>query len=340
MFWEDHVSGWAGDPAAPRRLVCVIDGEDEHERLAGSAWGATRVADHGWEASPERRMVLTGTRDELLSRALGRGYGTRSQRWSMQMGLLNCDARWVMRRPDPAWEGLAALHQRHGAYNVSCTARGGPAAELPARKLYETDTGAHADIEEHMGSPPPRVADPPRNPGGDGMLSLPEHSSRAEGVMAGICAEIPLGFTPELLQAARYHDWAKSHPRFQDALLAGSGAPRDVHWAKRRPRIRLELDGFYHELVGGCAVSCTGRFPDIVAYLVMVHHGRFHAGVPRVEDELPATPLGGGIEEPGIGFLMEPARWDAISRRLYGRHGPFILLYLEALLRAADMRAG
>jgi CRISPR-associated endonuclease/helicase Cas3 len=34
-----------------------------------------------------------------------------------------------------------------------------------------------------------------------------------------------------------------------------------------------------------------------------------------------------------------PATWTDTVRALYGRHGPFILAYMEAVVRVADWRA-
>ena len=48
-----------------------------------------------WDAWPESEAVLVGTQDQLISRALNRGYGTSRSRWPLQCGLLNSDALWV-----------------------------------------------------------------------------------------------------------------------------------------------------------------------------------------------------------------------------------------------------
>ena len=49
-----------------------------------------------WDIHPERKAILIGTQDMLLSRALNRGYGMSRYRWPMHFGLLNNDALWIM----------------------------------------------------------------------------------------------------------------------------------------------------------------------------------------------------------------------------------------------------
>jgi len=49
-----------------------------------------------WDIHPERPVIVIGTQDMLLSRALNRGYGMNRYRWPMHFGLLNNDCLWVM----------------------------------------------------------------------------------------------------------------------------------------------------------------------------------------------------------------------------------------------------
>lgn len=71
------------------------------------------------------------------------------------------------------------------------------------------------------------------------------------------------------------------------------------------------------------------------------------------DDELPATELGGGVTAPAARLSLEPMElglceqepfhgrpsWAERMIRLRDTLGPFCLAYLEAILRAADMRA-
>lgn len=54
------------------------------------------AVDEEWEAFPDRDTVLIGTQDQLLSRALMRGYSMSRYRWPVHFALLNNDCTWVM----------------------------------------------------------------------------------------------------------------------------------------------------------------------------------------------------------------------------------------------------
>jgi CRISPR-associated endonuclease/helicase Cas3 len=117
---------------------------------------------------------------------------------------------------------------------------------------------------------------------------------------------------------------------------------------------------------------------DLVAYLVAAHHGKVRLSIrslpnekrpdPRQDDggrerrfargvwdgdTLPQTDLGGGVIAPAVTLSLEPMElglceqepfigqpsWAERMIRLRNTIGPFRLAYLEAILRAADMRA-
>lgn len=117
---------------------------------------------------------------------------------------------------------------------------------------------------------------------------------------------------------------------------------------------------------------------DLVAYLVAAHHGKVRLSIrslpnekrpdPRQDDggrerrfargvwdgdTLPQTGLGGGVIAPAVTLSLEPMElglcqqepfigqpsWAERMIRLRNTIGPFRLAYLEAILRAADMRA-
>ena len=172
---------------------------------------------------------------------------------------------------------------------------------------------------------------------------------------------------PEILAvAARWHDRGKAHPVFQSAL---EGAPPGELWAKAPPGSwrPYERPGFRHELAGALAARLAG-LPDLVWYLVGAHHGKVRAllralpnEVPPRDtslryargvwdgDELPQTPLGGGVVSPAVSLRLDSAEigvdqngqpsWsEAVIGLRDGPLGPFRLAFLEALLRSADMR--
>lgn len=52
--------------------------------------------DEQWREYPESDLIIVGTQDMLVSRALNRGYAAWPQEWPVEFGLLNVDALWVM----------------------------------------------------------------------------------------------------------------------------------------------------------------------------------------------------------------------------------------------------
>lgn len=51
--------------------------------------------DHDWDESPELDTILVGTQDQLISRALNRGYGMSRYRWPIDFAWLNADVLWI-----------------------------------------------------------------------------------------------------------------------------------------------------------------------------------------------------------------------------------------------------
>jgi CRISPR-associated endonuclease/helicase Cas3 len=65
----------------------------------------------GWAERPEEPWVLIGTQDQLLSRALNRGYAMSRFQWPIHFGLLNNDCRWVVDEVQLMGPGLWATAQ-------------------------------------------------------------------------------------------------------------------------------------------------------------------------------------------------------------------------------------
>ncbi len=80
-----------------------------------------------WDLYPESDMILVGTQDMLLSRALNRGYGMSIYRWPMHFGLLNNDCLWVFDEVQLMGAGIAtgaqldALRRNFGTLGPSGT---------------------------------------------------------------------------------------------------------------------------------------------------------------------------------------------------------------------------
>lgn len=80
---HDNVLHWRANLGLDERDLGV-------HLLLGGAVDAT------WDEQPERDAILIGTQDQLLSRALLRGYGMSRYRWPVHFSLLNNDCTWVL----------------------------------------------------------------------------------------------------------------------------------------------------------------------------------------------------------------------------------------------------
>ena len=69
--------------------------------------------DRDWDSYPDGEAILIGTQDQLLSRALNRGYATSRYRWPVQFGLLNNDSLWVFDEVQLMGTGVTTTAQLH-----------------------------------------------------------------------------------------------------------------------------------------------------------------------------------------------------------------------------------
>ena len=64
-----------------------------------------------WVGQPDKPWVLVGTQDQLLSRALNRGYAMSRFEWPVHFGLLNNDCRWLIDEVQLMGPGLCTTSQ-------------------------------------------------------------------------------------------------------------------------------------------------------------------------------------------------------------------------------------
>lgn len=206
-------------------------------------------------------------------------------------------------------------------------------------------------------------------------VSLATHSTDARRVAARLTEELDemLGprFTKVVTRAAHAHDAGKIHPVFQNTMRAGYTGSQDGPFAKSGTRARHERRGFRHELVSALQWITHGTPDDrdLVAYLLAAHHGKVRCSIRALPEDhappepgkrhargvwegesVPAADLGDGLAIPETSLSlrwMEMGRagdapsWGERVLRLRNDRalGPFRLAYLEALVRAADVRA-
>lgn len=99
---------------------CTPNGIGVHVLMGGNV-------SNDWDSHPEKDMILIGTQDQLLSRALNRSYGLSRYRWPMHYGLVNSDSLWIIDEPQLFSSGLAttaqlqAFRQMFGTYGPAQT---------------------------------------------------------------------------------------------------------------------------------------------------------------------------------------------------------------------------
>lgn len=131
--WRIHTRAAPVNPGTPRRLVWCLPMRVLVEQTRDSIvqWlkntgllgeqGSGRVSVHvlmggeadlsTWAEHPEEDMVLIGTQDMLLSRALMRGYAMSRYQWPMHFALLHNDCMWVYDEVQLMGAGLSTSAQ-------------------------------------------------------------------------------------------------------------------------------------------------------------------------------------------------------------------------------------
>lgn len=116
--WVDNIVASGMIEASNKPTVHVLMGGD---------------ADIDWDMYPEGDAILIGTQDQLLSRALNRGYAMSRFRWPVHFGLLNNDCLWVFDEVQLMGSGLSTSTQLQAfRYNFGTV--------LPCRSIWMSAT--------------------------------------------------------------------------------------------------------------------------------------------------------------------------------------------------------
>ncbi|HET9898152.1 MAG TPA: CRISPR-associated helicase Cas3' [Streptosporangiaceae bacterium] len=208
-------------------------------------------------------------------------------------------------------------------------------------------------------------------------VSLRQHSEdtreQAIALLESIEPTLPVAARNAVACAAYLHDTGKSHQIWQDALcnLATPDEKARIDaerpWAKSNRDGRLRFAGgvaFRHELASLLLLDgpLGGLIdPDadagLVRYLVLAHHGKLRVQVRDPDQASDGVLLGLrhgdvypvpsllGHPEAELRVDLEPfslggeRSWTRSVLALRDRYGPFVLAYLETLVRVADWRA-
>jgi CRISPR-associated endonuclease/helicase Cas3 len=199
---------------------------------------------------------------------------------------------------------------------------------------------------------------------------------QAEALLSAMEPDVPDDVRQAVVTAAYLHDTGKAHKTWQDALceLALPEEQKDVDagrpWAKSRQEGRLRFDGgvaFRHELASLLLIDepdgplrgllAAASCPDLVRYLVLAHHGKLRVQVRDPEQKSPGVLLGleHGTSWSVPTLLGQPAgeltvdldqfslggqrSWTRTALALRDAYRPFVLAYLETVVRVADWRA-
>jgi CRISPR-associated endonuclease/helicase Cas3 len=277
-------------------------------------------------------------------------------------------AGYVWDHLDGTWVRLNATQVRPGLSIVLPTVAGGY-SELG----WDKDSTAAVTPISTENPKPEEATDSDPNSAMAVALTIAEHTQHVCDELAQLLKALwqgPDAWPDHLGNAARWHDVGKALPVAQQAMYDPDtpDASRLLAKSGRRGRLNYANYGrvhFRHELGSALAVlQHRPGWPFAVAYLIAAHHGRvrlairalpgeepppdasirFALGV-RDGDRLPAVDLGDGTTCPEAPLDLAPMQlgglhsWTARALKLLADVGPFKLAYLEALLRAADVRA-
>lgn len=209
---------------------------------------------------------------------------------------------------------------------------------------------------------------------GKSWMELEPHLKAAETAASTLVKALglPDPLKASVTSAARWHDVGKALERdvngetrrpFQNMLLAAgapeSGAPRAGALYAKSNRSGGPPSGFRHEFASMLAFLEGAEVrDDLAAFLILAHHGKVRV-LPSAMDENDPTDLCGVRNGDRIPVAAMPSKpqhaivldtqallpsrlqrsWQGRVGRLLADHGPFVLAYLEGLVRVADWRA-
>lgn len=302
------VLGWLwrrrhGTPAqrteAGRRLVFCLPMRTLVEQTAGAAakWRdrlkltpeGLRIAtllggaiDDEWDEHPDQDTIVIGTQDQLLSRALMRGYAMSRYRWPVAFALLNNDSTWVIDEVQLMGVGASTAAQLQ-AFRESFRVFGGArtvwmSATLDEGRLHTVDA-RRTLIRQPFTAPEPSLQQ---------RLQAPKTLGKAAGIIGRkqrldtVAEEIAAAHVAGTLTLVVLNRVARAQELYRRLRGGGSvDAVALIHSRFRagdRKRIQAEvLDGRFHGVLvstqaieAGVDISARTLFTELAPWSSLV----------------------------------------------------------------------
>jgi CRISPR-associated endonuclease/helicase Cas3 len=258
------------------------------------------------------------------------------------------------RLPSEMGKRLEKLKHRKGRRLNRVFAYGCDADERPSGVIFIAPNG----IREPPAGPMEEYADGDPATEDDGLGSAPgfaqtleEHSQEVREWAIEFAKR--LGIATELAEdislAAYLHDQGKADPRFQAMLYGGdwfaidetrvlaksAGAVGPAAWTKAGLPERWRHEALSVRLAREHPRFCEAHDPELVLWLVGVHHGYGRPLYPHADPQEPQDDAG----PQRLDFDFEGSDWAQIFDSLKLAYGVWGLARLEAIVRLADHRA-
>lgn len=306
---------------------------------------------------PEGRAA----RDELCPASISQAIAFSKRKGVTLWRWDNLDSRWVKldRNPRPGMQLLARASD--GGYDnaIGFDASISRSPVVPVTSAMTALAPSYSDDRRsHQNRP----------------VALAAHLGHVADHAARLCDALDeASHKSSVVRAGRWHDLGKAHAVFDATMHACPEAP-DGLLAKSPCAGKHGRPYFRHELasmLGWLAQHDGEPDSDLVAYLILAHHGKVRMSLRAMPDEYDKYPQGAapagrrfarGVWEgdtlPALDFdgehslettlslaLMEIGEgeqgpsWTERALHLLEQHGPFRLAWLETLVRLADWRA-
>jgi CRISPR-associated endonuclease/helicase Cas3 len=203
-----------------------------------------------WVEHPEEDMILIGTQDMLLSRALMRGYGMSRYHWPIHFSLLHNDSLWVYDEVQLMGAGLATSAQLEAFRRSFLPAR--PSCSLWISATLRREWLATVDLRPHANSLQHRtIDDADRQQAGERLnaakslqqaLRLDQHNSKQNGqpYLEELCAKVMAQHDASAQTLVVINNVSRAQQLFKLLRKERSGRPDLLIHARFRPIERAE----------------------------------------------------------------------------------------------------